>query len=72
MHSDTNPLVCGFVDIAAVMARYAGVQSDSALNEAMGEIEDIIKKARYDKTIQLRAAQLAEIEELRRLRDATL
>lgn len=60
MDNNTNPLVSGFVDIAAVMARYAGDQSDETLNEALGEIEDIIKKAKHDRTIQLRAAQKAE------------
>lgn len=72
MHSDTNPLIEGFRQIAAVMSCHAGAQSDLRLSDAMNAIEDIIRQARWAQIEQINAAREAEILELRTFRDTML
>ena len=72
MHSDSKPLIEGFRRIVAVMVCHAGEQSDANLNAAMDAIEEIIGQARQANMDQIRAAQRAEIAELRAKLDATL
>jgi hypothetical protein len=60
-----EPLIHGFHEIARVMQECAGRQPYEVLNSAMNEIDDIIRKARWDAMEQLGAAQKAEIAELK-------
>ena len=72
MHGDTNPLIEGFRQIAAVMTCHAGEQSDAYLSEAMTSIEEIIRQSRWAQREQVNAAREAEILELRQFRDTML